>query len=409
MSSGPLGGRERLYVAALASLPGIGPARLRRVLAGLGGPAAAWQAPAEALARAAGLPEGWARAPAWRPQGRQRHLERLAAGLRRCGARVLTLWDTDFPALLRRVPDPPPVLFVRGRLPPEDGRAVAIVGSRHGDPAGWLTAQRLAMELAEAGFTIVSGLAAGVDGAAHRGALQAHGRTVGVLGCGIDRVYPGEHRELYDRVAGQGALIGEYPPGEPPARWRFARRNRIIAGLSAAVVVVEAREGSGAVATAMWARRLCRQVLAVPGDVLRDSCQGSNRLLAEGARICLRAADVVEAVGEQLSRWGAPEGSTGLALTPRGPAAGSGPPLQGHPQGDARLSAGALRLLEVMGSRPRELEELSVATGEGPGSLLGALTELELAGRARRLPDGRWLRRRAASTRTVFPGPGPGL
>ena len=394
---------DGLYAAALAGLPGIGPTRLRRVVEHFGAARRAWQAPAAELARVAGLAESAARALADARQAPR--LVELARSLSRAGARVVTLWDAGYPVALRQMPEPPPVLFVRGELKPADAWAVAIVGSRSADVVGLLTAERLAGELASAGFTVVSGLAAGVDQAAHRGALSAGGRTIGVLGCGIDQVYPRQHQELYQRVARQGALLSEYPPGTPPAPWQFALRNRIIAGLSAAVVVVEARANSGAIATALLAQELSREVLAVPGDILRATCRGSNRLLADGARICLTVDDVLEAATEQLRRWGiGPQGSA--AGTSAGAAARSS---AGSADDEPALSEGAARLWSALGRRPQELEELSARTGEAVGTLLNWLTELEVAGRAVRLPDGRWLRCQRRPGRPAFSPCGPSL
>ncbi|HEY8487101.1 MAG TPA: DNA-processing protein DprA [Limnochordales bacterium] len=389
---------QGLYAALLLSLPGVGPARLQRIVQSLGSPAQAWQATDPQLARAAGLgPQAVSRWKGLRGAGRERE---LAGRLRRLGAQAVSLWDADYPRMLRLVPEPPPVLFVRGCRPRLSVRAVAVVGSRQADMAGVLAAERLAMELAAAGFTVVSGLAQGIDAAAHRGALRAGGCTVGVLGCGIDRVYPREHEELYAAVARAGALVSEYGPGVEPAPWQFAARNRIIAGLCAAVVVVEARARSGALATAQWAAELSREVLAVPGDVVRATCRGSNRLLAEGARVCLTVDDVVEAACDCLRHWGLEgadpaaghgAGAGRQAARAQGTPGPAGPLAPAPGEQAAGLSPQARQLWQGMPRRPVELEELSAQGNYPVGKLLAWLGELEAAGLARRLADGRWL------------------
>ena len=218
--------------------------------------------------------------------------DRLAAE----GIRVLTLADEAYPSRLREAPDPPPALFVKGELP-EEVVSVALVGSRRATAAGLETARLLGLALGERGVSVVSGLALGVDAAAHEGALGAGGKTVGVLGCGIDVVYPKENRRLFDSVERSGAVVSEYALGEAPLAWRFPARNRIIAGLCEAVVVVEAREKSGALITARHALEAGRDVWAVPGPVGVPECRGSNRLLADGAGVLWDIEEFANAVG----------------------------------------------------------------------------------------------------------------
>ena len=203
--------------------------------------------------------------------------------LENAGVRVVTLGDEGYPERLRQTPDPPPALYVRGEIP--GGARVAVVGSRKATPAALQTARDLGRALAARGVAVVSGLAAGIDAAAHEGALDGSGETVGVLGCGIDVVYPRSNRELFGRVAAAGTIVSEYSLGEAPLAWRFPARNRIIAGLSDVVVVVEAPEKSGALITARHALDANRDVWAVPGPVGSIQCVGSNRLLADGAGV----------------------------------------------------------------------------------------------------------------------------
>lgn len=223
------------------------------------------------------------------------YLERLAAG----GYRFLPRSAPGFPPLLRAIHDPPAGLFLRGALEPEllSRPAVAIVGARASSGYGSSVARSLGRELAAAGLVVVSGLARGIDAEAHRGALDATGTTVAVLGCGIDRDYPAAHAELARRVADAGLIVSEYAPGVEPAPWRFPARNRIVAGLCAATVVVEARERSGALITADLALEEGREVFAVPGEITSSLSAGTNALLKLGAAPLTSAADVLASFG----------------------------------------------------------------------------------------------------------------
>src|SRR5262245_36227550 len=223
------------------------------------------------------------------------YLEQLA----RTGIRWLGRRDPSFPARLASISDPPPGLFLRGSAVPEllSGASVAIVGARSCSDYGAHVARLLARELASAGVIVVSGLARGVDGWAHCGALETTAPTVAVLGCGIDRDYPRAHAELARQVSSSGLVVSEYPPGVAPAPWRFPARNRIVAGLCVATVVVEAREQSGALITADLALEEGRDVLAVPGEITASLSRGTNALLRLGAAPVTSAADVLEAIG----------------------------------------------------------------------------------------------------------------
>jgi DNA processing protein len=263
--------------------------------------------------------------------------------------------DRGYPPLLAAIPDPPRTLWVRGErgvdllsLP-----AAAVVGARSCSGYGRGVARRLGRELAAAGVVVVSGLARGIDGEAHRGALEARGTTVAVLGCGIDRDYPAAHRELAARiVAGGGLIVSEYEAGIEPAPWRFPARNRIIAGLCAATVVVEARERSGALITADFALEDGREVMAVPGEITSALSSGTNALLRLGATPVTCTADVLESLGIEP----APE-----------PAAATRSPL-------------AARVLERLLSTPATADELVRATALDAGTVGAALVELELEG-----------------------------
>jgi DNA processing protein len=259
-----------------------------------------------------------------------------------------------FPARLRAIFDPPPRLYLRGAGDPEllDHRAAAVVGARSCSPYGAQVARMLGRELAAAGLVVVSGLARGVDGEAHRGALEAGGVTVAVLGCGIDRDYPASNAQLSRRIEEQGLVVSEYEPGVEPAPWRFPARNRIIAGLCEAVVVVEARERSGALITADFALDEGREVFAVPGEITTGLSIGTNALLKLGATPLTSAQDVLDALGIEP-----PEAAEAVEVSPV-----------------------AAQILELVREAPRGPDELTARGVLGAGAISVALTELELAG-----------------------------
>ncbi len=269
------------------------------------------------------------------------------------GVRWLSRSDPEFPPLLGAIHDPPPGLFIRGAAGPGALRrpTVAVVGARACSPYGAQVARMLGRELAAAGLVVVSGLARGVDGEAHRGALETGGTTVAVLGCGIDRDYPASHAELGSRIRASGLAVSEYAPRVEPAPWRFPARNRIIAGLCAVTIVVEARERSGALITADLALEEGREVFAVPGEITSALSSGTNDLLRLGAAPLLSSADVLEIFG----------------LAAREPER-----LELTPTADAVLT----RLRDG----PTSADELVRSTGLEAGALASALTELELAG-----------------------------
>jgi DNA processing protein len=268
--------------------------------------------------------------------------------------------DPAFPPLLAAIHDPPPALFVRGQGGAEtlSHPAVAVVGARSCSSYGRSVARSLGRELAAAGLVVVSGMARGIDGEAHRGALDAGGVTAAVLGCGIDRDYPAAHAELARRICERGLIVSEYEPGVEPAPWRFPARNRIIAGLCGATVVVEARERSGALITADFALEEGRDVLAVPGEITSALSAGTNALLRLGATPVTCAGDVLELFG----------------LAPAEPEAAS-------------LGTAAQALLERLRDGALTADELVRASGVDPAEAAAALIELELARRVA-LEDG---------------------
>lgn len=281
------------YWIGFNKVRGIGPARLRALLDYFGSIEQAWHAPADALAEV-GLDR---RSTANLLQARA-GLD-LAAELdkvRKSGVETLTWEDARYPERLRAINDPPPVLYIRGELRPTDDWAVALVGTRKATSYGREAARTLATDLARAGVTIVSGLARGIDTQAHRGAIDAGGRTLAVLGSGVDIIYPYENLKLAQDIVQHGALISEYPLGAAPEAGNFPPRNRIISGLSRGVIVVEAGEQSGALITAEFAADQGRDVFAVPGSIFQRGSIGTNRLIRDGAAPVLSANDVLEAL-----------------------------------------------------------------------------------------------------------------
>ncbi|HEU4403348.1 MAG TPA: DNA-processing protein DprA [Candidatus Polarisedimenticolia bacterium] len=327
--------------------------------------------------------------PGWQEEAAA-ELERA----RRFGAGVLTLADEAYPSLLRAAADPPPLLYVWGRLLRQDALAVAVVGSRRATPHGSGVARRLAEGLAGAGFTVVSGLARGIDAEGHRGALECGGRTLAVLGSGLDRIYPVEHQKLAAAISGQGAVLTEFPFGTGPLPRHFPERNRVIAWLSWATVVVEAARDSGSLITADLAADEGRAVYAVPGPVGCAESEGTNALLRQGAIVCRGAEDLLEDLAPQLveaARLCAPAGRDGDAEPGEGGAAGS---LSGIGSDAARrgLTADQRRLLERLPkTRGVGVERLAEVSGLPPGALLSTLLELEVLGLVRQLPGLRFM------------------
>lgn len=296
----------------------------------------------------------------------ERELEALA----RLGARLIALVEPDYPRLLAEIPDPPPLLALNGAAHLLNGNAVAIVGARNASAAGLRFTQRIATELGAAGFIVASGLARGIDAAAHRAALATG--TIAVIAGGIDVAYPAENAELMEAIARQGALISEMPPGTQPTSRHFPRRNRIIAGVSLGVLVVEAAKRSGSLITARCALEQNREVFAVPGSPLDPRCQGTNNLIRQGATLTERADDIVE------------------ALRPVRPAREpDSRPFDGVPApalDEAALGPARKEILNLLGATPVAVDELIRLSRLTPAVVATILLELELAGRLDRQP-----------------------
>jgi DNA processing protein len=371
------------YWLGLRRVQGVGPRTCHLLLEKFGAPERIFAlSPGEISA--AGVPARVARAIAeFRDFDA---VERELCELPRVGARLVRWSDADYPPNLRHIADPPPYLFVRGDAPLSEPKCIAVVGARAASDAGRAMARRLGFELAARGFTVASGLARGIDGEAHQGALEAGGHTVAVMGCGIDVIYPAEHRSLAEQIIGaKGALLSELPIGAQPLAENFPTRNRILSGLSLGVVIVEAAEKSGSLITARMALEQDRQVFAVPGSPLSGKTRGSNRLLREGAVLVECVEDVIEDLAPQLAGVGSP----GAAAPSKGPATASGTP-QSPPRrqtvesllesGDKVINEAKQVLLQLKDDQKLHVDAIIESCGLDAQTVLRLLLELELRG-----------------------------
>ncbi len=284
---------EKAYWVGFNLVRGVGAVRVRNLLDHFGKLEIAWDSPAGALI-SAGLPARVVEN--FLVVRKQVNLDVVMKRVADSGVQVIT-WDDDaYPRRLKEIDQPPPLLFVRGSINVEDDWAVSVVGTRRVTPYGRQVASEIARYLAQNGVTVVSGLARGVDAIAHQTAMQAGGRTLAILGSGVDTIYPPEHRKLAEDISKQGAVISDYPLGTQPESRNFPPRNRIIAGLSLATIVVEAGETSGALITAEFAVNQGRDVFAVPGSILTPQSEGTNRLIEQGARPLLRMSEILESL-----------------------------------------------------------------------------------------------------------------
>ncbi|KVH06120.1 DNA processing protein DprA [Burkholderia anthina] len=395
----------------LAHAPGLPPAVLQILLAAFGSPAALLRASHEAIATVASP----AAAQAVRASERDdldTRTDAALAWLDGPGNVLVTLSDPAYPPRLRDLHDPPPLLYVKGRLDLLHARGIAVVGSRHATPQGLADATHFARGLSDAGLTIVSGLALGIDGAAHRGGLDGRSGTVAVIATGADLVYPARHRALAHEIATHGAIVSEWPLGTPARAAHFPQRNRLIAALALGVLVVEAAPRSGSLITARLANELGRDVFAMPGSIHAPLAQGCHALIRDGAKLTAAPFDVLEEYGLGEPAAQAPAGTV-RAADP-GPNAGeSGEPetAGGAPANRAVAAAASPRIeaaspvtpseqavLAALGYGPVTYEWLAEHSGLSDDVLHGALLALELAGRVASVAGGRFARLDAAPT-----------
>ncbi len=383
-----------VYWLALRRAHGVGPRTCKLLIEKFGSPEKIFQLSSDEIA-AAGVARNTARNIAefcdFEP------LEKELCELPNIGARLVKWTDADYPPNLRQIPDPPPFLFVRGTADLADTNCIAVVGARAASDIGRRMAQRLGLELAAKGFSVVSGLARGIDGEAHQGALDAHGKTLAVMGCGVDIIYPAEHRKLADAMlAGGGALISELPIGMQPLAENFPTRNRILSGLCLGVVIVEAAEKSGSLITARMALEQDRQVFAVPGSPLSGKTRGSNRLLKQGAKLVECVEDVIEELAPQMAKPLATERILPKEPTERAPMPAMSdtkaevPPIAGSAEGAKTVEMAtdaATTILENLKESERlHVDSIIESSGLNAQTVLRLLLELELEGRVTQHP-----------------------
>ena len=344
---------ELTYWVGFNIVRGVGPARFRLLLDHFGSLQAAWQASEETLS-AAGLDR---RAIANLIETRTKHdLDRTLESIFAAGVQVLTWEDESYPSPLRNIHDAPPVLYVKGALIEADSWALAVVGTRKATTYGRHMTEELVGTLARSGLTIVSGLAKGIDAIAHRAALEAGGRTLAVFGCGVDVIFPADHRALAEEIAQAGALISDYPLSTQPEAGNFPPRNRIISGLSLGVLVTEAGERSGALITADYANNQGRDVFAVPGNVTSPSSLGTNRLIQDGARLVISADDILT------------ELNLGMAVQ------------QAEVRAAIPTTDVEARLLAILAAGPIHIDELCRQSSMSIAEISSTLTLMELKG-----------------------------
>ncbi|OXC71424.1 DNA-processing protein DprA [Caballeronia sordidicola] len=406
----------------LANASGLPPIALRALLAEFGGPQAVLNQPFGALAATAG--EKAAHAVLGAPPRSElgsfdECLARTLEWASVPGNTIVTLADCAYPPALLTMPDPPPLLYVKGRLDLLHARAVAIVGSRSATPQGIDDARRFAQALSDAGLAIVSGLALGIDGAAHRGGLSGPGGTIAVIGTGADLVYPPLHHALAHEIATNGTIVSEWPLGTPARPANFPQRNRLIAGLASGVLIVEAAMRSGSLITARFANEMGRDVFAIPGSIHAPLSRGCHRMIKQGAKLVETPEDILEEFGftVQSEAAAAPvskprkrgktrpseDAGTGPATSEFAlqlqDASGSGCAARGKPASASWASASlkpadpeAERLLDALGHSPATLEILAERTDMDGATLQSLLLQLELSGRIGTLPGGRFAR-----------------
>ena len=361
----------------LTAIPGIGGESQRHLLKAFGLPGAIFAAGGSAVRGVIGA----ALAERLASHDAAAAVEAAQAWAAEPGNRIVTLADADYPQALLRTDDPPVLLYVKGRAELLNRPAVAIVGSRSATKQGEANAEAFAAALSGAGLTVVSGLALGIDAAAHRGALRGPGSTVAFIGTGADRIYPARNAPLTREIAEQGCVVSEFPLGMAALAGNFPRRNRLIAGIALGCLVVEAAEKSGSLITARLALDAGREVFAIPGSIHSPLAKGCHQLIKQGAKLVEKAADILEEL-----RW---ERSAG-AVPPKGTSCGASPgtTFSETPPESAEQAA----VLELLGHDPSSLDILSDRSGLTPAHLLAILLPLELEGRVAQLPGGLYQR-----------------
>jgi len=365
----------------LALIPELGSRSLWKLYQAMGSPEAIIRASEKELLDKASIKPRTARAIAGKQTIRnpKEEWERLVDR----GISFITWDDEAYPAPLRHIPDPPLFLFAKGSYRPAHTVALAIVGTRNASVRGILFAEKLASDLAALGITVVSGLAIGIDSAAHRGALKAGGQTIAVMGSGLDVPYPRANRDLIELIAGSGVVFSEYPLGTPPEKWRFPMRNRIVSGLSMGVVVVEAGIKSGALITARMALDQGREVFAVPGGVSDERYAGTNKLIKDGAKLVEDIKDILE---EYPFLHTLPRSEMKIEKRPLAIKGDEHRTSRSDDNNRGTAESAESRILQVLSGEPQHIDRICEMTGLSCGTVLSILTMLELKGLVRQLP-----------------------
>jgi DNA processing protein len=372
-------GQELADWLRLAETPGVGPETARKLLAAFGLPHNIFAADFPALRQV--VSERVARALLAGPDAAAEALiEKTLLWAAQAPNHVLTLADAAYPQSLLDIADPPLLLYVKGKLSLLTNPALAVVGSRNASAQGITNAEKFSEALSQNGLTIVSGLALGIDAAAHQGGLKGYGSTIAVIGTGADIVYPARNRTLAHQIAGEGCIVSEYALGMPAIAANFPRRNRIISGLARAVLVIEAAAQSGSLITARMAIEQGRDVLAIPGSIHSTLAKGCHQLIKQGAKLVESAEDVMEELRDWRGRIGRPR----AALTT--PAVSAGGQIEG--QGDAKTLPLPVHVLNALGFDPIDADTLALRVGIDAASLNAELLTLELDGLVERMPGG---------------------
>jgi DNA processing protein len=365
---------EYFYWLALKSVPGVGNQTFRRLLTRFGTPENVFKAPPEELFAVEGISPRVVsgirnfKGGDW--------IRKELAEVKRRGFHLISFADDEYPGYLRQIHDPPPILYINGEHMPEIGPAIGIVGSRHATQYGIAMTRELSSGLVESGLTVVSGMARGIDTAAHEGALTAHGKTVAVLGCGLGTIYPPENEKLYHKIAEQGAVISEFPIHAMPEAHHFPIRNRIISGMSLGTLIVEATTRSGSLITAQCAMEQGREVFAVPGSVRSFKSTGTHQLIKQGAKLVENVTDIIEELDPILhpqNICAKKEANNAGVL--------------------AALSGEERRVLEALTLYPIHIDTIIRQLSLNPGEASGILLQLEIKGVAEQMPGKLFVRK----------------
>jgi len=362
--------KDLKYWLAMNKVPKVGPVTIKKLWEHFGSARAAWEAKDDHFSRIEGLSKS--ALTSFLENRSQIDLDDEFRAVQQKGMRVFTLEDEDYPELLRNIYDPPPVLYASGDILKEDKKAIAIVGTRKASAYGKEITRKLAFELASLGFTIVSGLADGIDTAAHRGALEAGGRTFAVFGCGVDVIFPSTNRYLSEQIKDSGALVSEFPMGTRPEKGSFPRRNRVISGLSLGTIVVEGHYDSGAMITAKYAVDQGREVFATPGNVDLDQSKGPHWLIKQGAKLVESAEDVMDELKLQIP-------NSKSQTNPKSQ-------IQMTEADYSNLSGDEQKIVSVLSLEPKYIDNISIETELSIPQVLSLLLMLEVKKLVRQLP-----------------------